>query len=200
MQHKGNIVHQYFQNTNLGPFSNSLDTPIKELIDLNMQTLHNFSYFKPDELLGMRRPEALVEKNLELFMENSHTALNYMQNMFHIMEKHWLKNIEAGVKSTSSLGGFTKNLYASVPIVSTPDTKKSSSIASKKTKSATPSKPSSAKIVKTTPVPSKLASSKKTLGAQSNATGVKQATKTKMVNKPKTRPLSAHNLSKGIKH
>ncbi len=103
------MLHAYFQQKNMNPFADSLEKPVKELMDLNMKALQSFSYLKPNEMLLMRRPEEMMEKNLEVLIENSHTALAYMQNMFDIMEKHWLKSYETTMKSAKDLSGMTKS-------------------------------------------------------------------------------------------
>ncbi|RUR06982.1 hypothetical protein [Legionella sp. km772] len=102
------MLNQYFQQKNMNPFAHSLETPVKELMDLNMRAMQSFSYLMPNEFLSMRRPEEMMEKNLEVLIENSHTAIAYMQNIFNIMEKHWLKNFETSIKDTKDFGSLTK--------------------------------------------------------------------------------------------
>lgn len=110
MQHKENaVLHQYFQQKGTNPFSDSLEKPVKELMDLNIKTLQGFSYLTPSELLTMRRPEEMMEKNLEVFIENSHNALTYMQNMFNLMEKHLLQNFDNTIKNTRDLSQAMKS-------------------------------------------------------------------------------------------
>ncbi len=79
------MPNQYTQYQNM----NALEKPFRQLIDLNVKTIQNLTYIKPNELLNPNKPEQLIEKNMEVMIENGHKALDYMQDMFDIMEKHW---------------------------------------------------------------------------------------------------------------
>lgn len=61
--------------------------PIQAITELNIKTLQNLNYVKPEELLKLKKPEELLEKQLELAIDNSHKALDYMQKSFQIVEK-----------------------------------------------------------------------------------------------------------------
>jgi hypothetical protein len=101
MQHKENaVLHNYFQQKNMNPLSESIEKPVKELMDLNVKALQSLTYLTPTELLKMRRPEEVIEKNMQIFIDNSNTALDYLHNMFNIMERHWLKNANGMLKNT----------------------------------------------------------------------------------------------------
>ena len=80
------MPNQYTQNQNM----NALEKPFRQLLDLNMKTIQNFRYIRPNELLSSNKPERLLEKNMEIMIENGHKALDYMQDMFDIMERQWL--------------------------------------------------------------------------------------------------------------
>ena len=85
-QHKEIIVlHQYFQQKDVHPFFNYMERPVKEIMELNARTMQRFAYLMPAEMLMVKKPEQMMEKNIELLMESSQTALNYMQNIFGIM-------------------------------------------------------------------------------------------------------------------
>lgn len=115
MQHKEiAMLHNYFQQKNLNPLADSFEKPVIELMELNMKTLQNFSYLMPNEILNIRRPEEAMEKNLELFIENSQTALTYMQDMFDIMEKHMLHNMDTAVRSTRDISATMRSTAASM--------------------------------------------------------------------------------------
>lgn len=104
MQHKEIVMsHNYFQQRDLNPLMNSLERPVKELMELNVKTLQSFSYLTPVELLKVRKPEEVMEKNIEVLIGNSHKALDYMQNMFDIMEKHWLGISDSVIKNTKEM-------------------------------------------------------------------------------------------------
>lgn len=68
----------------------SFQQPLQDLMALNLKTLQNMSYLKPEQLSKLQRPEDLLEQNINVFIENSHKTLNYMQEAFHIFEKHML--------------------------------------------------------------------------------------------------------------
>ena len=182
---------RYFQQKNDSLFSNSLETPVKELMDLNIRALQSFSYLNPTELLTMRRPEEMVEKNLEVLIENSHTALAYMQNMFNIMEKHWLNNLETSLKSSKDLTGFVKSQSQAAKTASTEMVKRASKPSSSKTKlTATKAKSTSSSSSKT-----KAASGKSTLSksvsAKSNTTTATKSLASKLSSTSK-KPMAKH--------
>ena len=196
MQHKENAVLQYFQQKNNSPFSNSLETPVKELMDLNMRALQSFSYLNPTELLSMRRPEEMVEKNLEVLIENSHTALAYMQNMFNIMEKHWLNNFETSLKSTKDLTGFVKSQSQAAKTASTEMVKRVSKPSSSKTKlTATKAKSTSSSSSKT-----KVASGKSTLSKSAQTKSVSAKSNTTTATKSLANKLSSTSKKPMTKH
>lgn len=84
------MQNQHFQNKNLNPLLNSLEKPVKELMELNVKMFQGLSYLTPAELLKAKKPEEIMEKNVEIFILNSHKLLDYSHDMFGIMEKHWL--------------------------------------------------------------------------------------------------------------
>lgn len=64
--------------------------PIQEITELNLRTIQNFSYVKPDEWAQLKRPEEIFDKHMEVFIENGHKALDYLQEASHLLEKQWL--------------------------------------------------------------------------------------------------------------
>jgi hypothetical protein len=95
MQHKENMMStNYFQQKNVNPIFNSFEKPIKELLELQVRTAQDYSYMTPVELLSVRKPEEIIEKNMTMFINNSHKTLDYIHNMFNIMEKHWLNTAQ----------------------------------------------------------------------------------------------------------
>ena len=82
-------------------FTRQLQKPLLSMTDLNMKTLKNFSYLKPEELSTLKKPEDLMEKHITVFIENSHTILNYMQKYFEIVNNSLveLKNSDAMKKA-----------------------------------------------------------------------------------------------------
>ncbi|KTD19243.1 hypothetical protein [Legionella jordanis] len=69
---------------------NQLQKPLQELVELNVKTFQNLSYIKPEDLSQLKNPEDLLEKNVNIFIQNSHRSLDYLQQAFHIFEKHLL--------------------------------------------------------------------------------------------------------------
>jgi hypothetical protein len=198
------MLHQYFQPKNTNPFTNSLERPIKEIMDLNIRTLQSFSYFTPTELLKLRKPEEVMEKNLEIMIENSQAAVTYMQNMFGLMEKHLLKNLDSTLKGTQDFSPLTKRTTTTTT-QSKPSTKKTAS-ATKTTatksktvavKSARPATKTSATKSKTVaaksarPATTTLATKSKTVAAKSARPATKTlATKNKTVASKFTHPIT----------
>ncbi len=93
------MTHQYFSQK----YSNPIEKPMQELIELNMKTLQKFSYLNPVDLFNPLKPEELLEKNMNVFIQNSRKTLDYMQDMFNLMEKNWLNLSEKVTQNTKEL-------------------------------------------------------------------------------------------------
>lgn len=76
----------YFDQKN---FSN-MGIPLQKLMELNIRVIQRSSFMKPDDLMNIKKPEDIFEKNMHMFIHNSHMALNYMKETFDILENHWL--------------------------------------------------------------------------------------------------------------
>lgn len=61
-----------------------MQEPFQAIADLNVKTLRDLSYLKPEDL---KKPEELFEKQMHVAMENGHKALEYMQKSFQIIEE-----------------------------------------------------------------------------------------------------------------
>ena len=86
---------QYFLNTNMSP----LIKPLNEMMELNVKTLQHLSYITPVDFLSVRKPEDILHKNMNAFIKNTQTALDYVQDMFHIFEDNLFnKNGDVCVK------------------------------------------------------------------------------------------------------
>lgn len=68
--------------------------PLQAMAELNVKTFQNLTYMKPEELSNIKKPEELLEKQLELAVTNGHKALDYMQKSFQIFEKAMLSCIQ----------------------------------------------------------------------------------------------------------
>lgn len=78
---------EYFEK--FSDMARKMQEPFQALTDLNVKTLQGMSYLKPQELISLKKPEELVEKQLELAIENGHKALDYLEKCFQIYEKAW---------------------------------------------------------------------------------------------------------------
>ncbi len=76
---------EYFEG--MSDFAKKMQEPFQAMAELNIKTLQSFSYLKPEDLTQTKRPEELLEKQIELMIANSHKALDYMQKSFQIFEK-----------------------------------------------------------------------------------------------------------------
>lgn len=64
--------------------------PFKAIAELNMKTLQEISYIKPEELTAMRNPQEVFEKQMKIALDNGYKALEHMQKSFQIIEKAML--------------------------------------------------------------------------------------------------------------
>lgn len=78
-----------------------LQEPFQAIAELNAKTLQGMTYIKPEELAGLKKPEELLEKQINLAVENGHKALDYMQKSFQIFEKAMLNLVEEAKKTAS---------------------------------------------------------------------------------------------------
>ncbi len=92
---------EYF--TKLSEMAKKAQEPLQAMAELNVKTLQELRYLKPDELSGIKKPEELLEKQIELAVTNSHKALNYMQKSFQIVEKAMLTLLEDAKKTTEKV-------------------------------------------------------------------------------------------------
>jgi hypothetical protein len=69
---------------------NQLQKPFQEIVELNVKTLKKLAYIKPDELPQLKKPEDFLEKNVNVLIANGHNTLDYLEQAFHICEKHLL--------------------------------------------------------------------------------------------------------------
>lgn len=83
--------------------------PIQAITELNIRTLQSLSYLKPEELTHIKRPEEVLEKQINLVVENSHKALDYMQQSFLIMEKALLGLGKETIKAAEKAADDRKN-------------------------------------------------------------------------------------------
>lgn len=140
------MKEQFFQQKNLNTMVRSIERPMQDLLDLNLKTLQNMSYVTPVEFLNVLKPEQILEKNMNVLIQNSQKAMNYMLNVFQIMEHHWINIFDQIAENPSEE-------KSSLPIA------KSTHLADSKVKKASASKASSVKS-KAKPVAKKTKTSK----------------------------------------
>lgn len=61
--------------------------PFQEMLELNVKALRNFKFLKPEDLVTLKYPEELVEKQVNFAIENGHEVLDYLQQSFAIFEQ-----------------------------------------------------------------------------------------------------------------
>ena len=83
---------EYFEK--MSDMAKKAQEPFQALAELNVKTLQGFTYAKPDELAKIKKPEELLEKQIELAIANGHKALDYMQKSFQIMEKAMMSMLQ----------------------------------------------------------------------------------------------------------
>jgi hypothetical protein len=77
-----------------------IQEPFQAIAELNVKTLQGLTYIKPEELAQVKKPEEMLEKQINLAVENGHKALDYMQKSFQILEKAMLSIVKDAKKNT----------------------------------------------------------------------------------------------------
>ena len=93
---------EYFER--LSDIAKKAQEPFQEFAELNVKTLQSISYLNPDELTKIKKPEELLEKQVELAVANGRKALEYFHKSFHIFEKAMLSFVQeskASIKETA---------------------------------------------------------------------------------------------------
>lgn len=80
-----------------------LQEPFQAIAELNVKTLQGLTYLKPDELAQVKKPEEMLEKQINLAVENGHKALDYMQKSFQIIEKAMHNVVQESKKAAESV-------------------------------------------------------------------------------------------------
>lgn len=65
----------------------NMQRPIQEMTELNIRTLKDVSYLKPEDLISTKKPDELFEKQVEMVLANGRKALKYFEESFDIVEK-----------------------------------------------------------------------------------------------------------------
>lgn len=91
---------QYFEKWS--EVVNGIQKKAQEIAELNVKTIQSFKYLKPEELSQIKKPEELLEKQINLAVENGHKTLDYMQQYFQIIEKTMGNVVQASKKAAAS--------------------------------------------------------------------------------------------------
>ena len=79
-------IMQYQNYEKWSDLAKKVQEPFQAIAELNIKTIQSLHYLKPEELAQIKNPEELVEKQVNLVVENGHKALDYMQKSFKILE------------------------------------------------------------------------------------------------------------------
>ncbi|EEZ96247.1 phasin family protein [Legionella longbeachae] len=77
-----------------------LQEPFQAMAELNVKTLQGINYLKPEEIASIKKPEELLEKHINLAVENGHKTLDYLQKSFQIIEKAMLGFVQEAKKTS----------------------------------------------------------------------------------------------------
>lgn len=93
--------------------------PFQAMMELNLKTLQNLHYAKPEEASSWQQPHKMIDHQMKMAMENSHQMLDYMRQSFQILEnafamvsKEMRRNSELAVGRAKSAmpGNKAKNI------------------------------------------------------------------------------------------
>jgi hypothetical protein len=101
-------MQQHFQRSSVG-----LLNPMQELMELNLKTIESLSYINPIDLSRLNRPEAIIEKNIDIMVGNGHKLLDYIHQLFLIGESQMLQTSRQLKKGTTEVLNKTQNMSRS---------------------------------------------------------------------------------------
>lgn len=87
---------EYFEK--ISDMAKKAQEPFQAIAELNVKTLQGLNFMKPEEFANVKKPEELLEKQIELAVANGHKALDYMQKAFQIVEKAMLSFVQESKK------------------------------------------------------------------------------------------------------
>ena len=79
--------------------------PFRAMMELNLKTMQGFSYLKPEELVSVKKPEDLMEKQVDLALANGRKVLDYMEN--HTFN---YKKLEVGTGESMQIKEFVSTI------------------------------------------------------------------------------------------
>lgn len=140
-----------------------MEFPLQKLMELNIKTMQGFSYMKPGELFSIKKPEELLERNMNMLIRNSHMAIDYMRDTFSILENHWIKvshrtedtakdiikqatsTVKKASSSAKKVSSTAKKASSTAKKASSPTSKTSSTATSSTAKKSASAKPGTKK-------------------------------------------------------
>lgn len=100
MQQKEIIMSQeHFEKWS--EMAKKLQEPFQAIAELNIKTLQELTYLKPEDMTRMK-PEEWIEKQMNQAIENGHKTLDYMQKSFQILEKAMSTIVKEGKKAAEN--------------------------------------------------------------------------------------------------
>jgi hypothetical protein len=116
------------QNFNLNMNPLNLSNPLQQIMELNQKALKKFSYMEPQELTKFREPKALLEKNMEIFIDNGHASLEYVSQLFNIYKNSWANvSSQVGEKSKDFMRQARTSATSAMNKMSSPNSKEAQS-------------------------------------------------------------------------
>lgn len=101
MQHNVEInMNQPFEKWT--EVSKKVQAPLQAMAELNVKTLQGFTFLKPEELATIKKPEELLEKQINITVKNGHIALDYMRDSFQLLEDSMLSLVKEVRNNTQS--------------------------------------------------------------------------------------------------
>lgn len=110
----------YLRNWN--KMTHGMHRQFQALLDLNVKTLQNLNYFRPEDLSRLNQPGEIISKQMALTMENSQKLFDYVQKSFQIMENSLLPLAQDFKESAAQAGELARGI--SIPIQKTHTVKK----------------------------------------------------------------------------
>lgn len=80
----------------------NVQQPVQEFAQLQVKTMQGLTYLKPEELSELKSPELMLEKNVDVMIQNGHKLLDYMQASFQLFEKSMRQAIKETAKNTEA--------------------------------------------------------------------------------------------------
>lgn len=94
------------QNLNTNLFKN-LDQPLRQIVKLNEET---FEKLLNPKHVQTRDPKTLMERNIQIFIDNGNTSLDYMYKLYNILGNSWFNLGNEAQEKMKEFGQRTQHL------------------------------------------------------------------------------------------